>query len=130
VTRHERAADEGERKFRPRLCNQCTRLVAVICDRHGAVSVRAPIIFPMPYYELKKLKRGYPPNELRPDIRPASDRGVGAELIEADDDDAAAAKGFQCQAEVGPDYIVTVSDVRDGQRVMIYPRKGPGAQEA
>ena len=76
----------------------------------------------MPYYELKKLKRGFPPNADRPDIRPASDRGVGSELFEAKDDDEAAAIGRQHELRLGSDYIVTVSDVRDGARVMIYPR--------
>jgi len=86
-------------------------------------------MFPaMPYYELKALQRGFPPNEQRPDIRPASDRGVGSELVEAKDDDEAAAKGLQRQTEFGSEYLVAVYDVRDGQRVMIYPRQGQKAQ--
>jgi len=75
----------------------------------------------MEYYELRALQRGYPPNEQRPDIRPASDRGGGSELIEAKDDEEAAATGLQRQTEVGPDFIVTVSVLRDGKRVRIYP---------
>jgi hypothetical protein len=82
----------------------------------------------MPYYDLKKLKRGFPPNALLPGIRPASDRDVGSELIQADNEDAAADIGRQREAELGPDYIIAVYELRDGQRVMIYPRNGQHAQ--
>jgi hypothetical protein len=77
----------------------------------------------MPFYVLKKLKRGYPPHPSRPDIRPASDREAGSELFEAKDDDDAAQIGQRHEMRLGVDYIVTVSDIRDGERVMIYPKR-------
>jgi hypothetical protein len=86
----------------------------------------------MAYYELKALKRGYPPSAFLPDVRPASEReaGSGSELFEAKDDDEAAARGKRAQARLGDGYIVSVYDNSDMQRRMVYPTKGPSAQEA
>lgn len=75
----------------------------------------------MGYYEIKTQRRGYSDNEMRPDIEPGSERVSGRKLVEAIDDAAAHGLGLQRQAEIGPDYIVSVSIVRDGKRIVIYP---------
>jgi hypothetical protein len=80
----------------------------------------------MPYYELRKLKRGGPPDS---NVRPASSRDPdsGSELFEAKDDDEAAAKGEHAQTELGGDYIVSVYDNENMQRRMVYPRQSDDA---
>jgi hypothetical protein len=83
----------------------------------------------MAYYELKALKRGYPPSAVLPNVRPASDRDPdgSSELFEAADDDEAAARGERAQAELGSDYIVSVYENENMQRRMVYPRKSTDA---
>jgi len=75
-------------------------------------------------YKLKALKRGPAPDSMRPDIRPASDLvpGSRSECIEAGDDDEAAKVGMDRQAHLGNEYIVSVTVVRDGTSITVYPK--------
>jgi hypothetical protein len=84
----------------------------------------------MPYYELRKLKRGHAPIPGRPDIRPASERDPdsGSEIFEANDDDEAHAKGESTQAQLGSEYLVAVYDNENMDRRTVYPRKRTDAQ--
>jgi hypothetical protein len=55
-------------------------------------------------------------------VRPA--REAGTQRVEAKKDEEAAAIGERRQFELGGEFTVSVYSDEDGERVLIYPRKG------